>query len=105
MKMIAAGAIGVAQFVWTVARVGPATLAAQVSQLGLMVPLVLALAGVRFVMQAAGWRLAIRESVRPSLLHALRAVIAGEAAGFRSRPKYKRKRGLTPVPVRGSDPN
>src|SRR5687767_4433 len=79
---IIAGAIGVALFVWTVARVGAATLAAQVSQLGLMVPLVLALAGVRFVMQAAGWRLAIRESVRPSLLHALRAVIAGEAAGY-----------------------
>jgi hypothetical protein len=82
MKAIGAGAVGVALFVWTLARVGPATLAAQVSQLGVMVPLVLALAGVRFVMQAAGWRLAIKPSVRPTLVHALRAVIAGEAAGY-----------------------
>lgn len=80
--MFGAGAIGVALFVWTVARAGPATLAAQISQLGVMMPLVLAFAGVRFAMQAAGWRLAMRESVRPSFLHALRAVIAGEAAGY-----------------------
>ena len=82
MKMVAAAAIGVALFVWTIARVGLATLAAHVNQLGMMVPLVLALAGVRFVMQAAGWRLAMGASARPSLPEAVRAVIAGEAAGY-----------------------
>jgi hypothetical protein len=81
MRMFAA-AIGVALFVWTIASVGLATLVTQISQLGVMVPLLLALAAVRFVMQAAGWRLAIAASVRPTLLHALRAVIAGEAAGY-----------------------
>jgi hypothetical protein len=77
-----AAAIGVALFAWTVASVGLATLAAQINQLGVMVPLMLALAGVRFVMQAAGWRLAMAARARPSLLQAVRAVIAGEAAGY-----------------------
>jgi hypothetical protein len=34
------------------------------------------------VLQASGWRLAIEASSRPGLLHAIRAVIAGEAAGY-----------------------
>jgi hypothetical protein len=82
MKMFAAAAIGIALFVWTVARVGLATLATQINQLGIMVPMVIALAAVRFILQAAGWRIAMGSSTRPSLLQALRAVIAGEAAGY-----------------------
>jgi hypothetical protein len=82
MKMFAAAALGVALFAWTVASVGLATLASQVNELGVLVPLVMTLAAVRFVLQAAGWRLAMGSSPRPGLLHALRAVIAGEAAGY-----------------------
>lgn len=81
MKMVAA-AIGVALFAWTVASVGLATLGAQIDQLGLLVPLMLALAGVRFAMQAAGWRFAMPVEARPGLVRAVRAVIAGEAAGY-----------------------
>jgi type IV secretory pathway TrbD component len=82
MKMFAAAAIGVALFVWTIASVGIATLAVQINQLGIMLPLVMALAAVRFVLQAAGWRIAMGSTSRPSLVQAVRAVIAGEAAGY-----------------------
>jgi hypothetical protein len=82
MKMFGAAAIGVALFVWTIGNVGIATLAVQINQLGIMVPLVMALAAIRFVLQAAGWRLAMGSVSRPSLLQAVRAVIAGEAAGY-----------------------
>jgi hypothetical protein len=82
LKMIAAAAIGVALFVWTIASVGIATLAAQISQLGIMVPLMMALAAIRFVLQAGGWRIAMGSASRPNLLQAVRAVIAGEAAGY-----------------------
>src|SRR5688572_32217955 len=81
MKMFMA-AIGVALFVWTIASVGLATLAVQINQLGIMLPLVMALAAVRFVLQAAGWRIAMGSTSRPSLLQAVNAVIAGEAAGY-----------------------
>lgn len=90
LKMFVAAAIGVALFVWTIASVGIATLAIQINQLGIMLPLVMALAAVRFVLQAAGWRIAMRafsgpvpSAVEgPSLLQAVRVVIAGEAAGY-----------------------
>src|SRR5688572_18213792 len=90
MKMFVAAAIGVALFVWTIASVGLATLAVQINQLGIMLPLVMALAAVRFVLQAAGWRIAMRSFSAsapsaidgPTLLQAVRAVIAGEAAGY-----------------------
>jgi hypothetical protein len=82
MKMFIAAAIGVALFVWTIASVGVATLAVQINQLGIMLPLVMALAAVRFVLQAAGWRIAMGSTSRPSLPQAVRAVIAGEAAGY-----------------------
>lgn len=81
MKMFAA-ALGVALFAWTIASVGLTTLASQINQLGIIVPLVMALAAVRFALQAAGWRLAMRSSQRPGMLQAFRAVIAGEAAGY-----------------------
>ncbi len=82
MKLFAAAALGVGLFIWTIASVGVGTLVAQVSQLGVMLPLVMLLAAVRFALQAAGWRLAMGSSPRPSLLQAIRAVIAGEAAGY-----------------------
>ena len=81
MKMLAA-AFGVVLFAWTVASVGLSTLASHINQLGMMVPLVMALAAVRFALQAAGWRLAMGSSRRPSMVQAFRAVVAGEAAGY-----------------------
>lgn len=81
-KMFVAATIGVVLFVWTIASVGIAPLAAQINQLGIVVPLVMALAAIRFVLQAAGWRMAMGSASRPTLVQAVRAVIAGEAAGY-----------------------
>ena len=82
MKLVAAATLGVALFIWTLAHVGLAQLVAQATHLGPVVPVMVALAAVRFALQAAGWRLAMPNATRPPLLHAIRAVIAGEAAGY-----------------------
>jgi len=82
MKFLAAATLGIALFVWTTASVGVSTLVVQVNQLGGMLPLMLGLAALRFALQAAGWRIAMGPANRPSLLQAMRAVIAGEAAGY-----------------------
>ena len=54
----------------------------QLAELGFLLPLVLALASVRFLFQALGWRLAIPAGERPQLSEAFHAVVAGEAAGY-----------------------
>jgi hypothetical protein len=82
MKLILTAALGIALLVWTVASVGITQLMSQFDMLGLILPLALALAAFRFALQAAGWRLAMLEHYRPSLLDAVLAVIAGEAAGY-----------------------
>ena len=78
---LAAGA-GVAVLVWTIASVGPDKLLQQARGLGAVLPLVLLLAGARFALQAAGWRLAMDERQRPGGAEAFAAVVAGEAAGY-----------------------
>jgi len=82
IRMMAAAALGAALFVWTVASVGMATLASQINQLGIMLPLVLTLAAVRFALQAAGWRIAMGSSPRPTMAQTLRAVGGGAGAGY-----------------------
>jgi Lysylphosphatidylglycerol synthase TM region len=77
-----AAAAGVALFAWTIWSVGPHELLAQLRALTPVLPLILILAGVRFVLQAAGWRLAMPESQRPRWHEAFAAVVAGEAAGY-----------------------
>lgn len=77
-----AAAAGVAVLVWTIGSVGPDTLLRQARGLGGVLPLVLVLAGARFAMQAAGWRLAMDERQRPGGAEAFAAVVAGEAAGY-----------------------
>ena len=73
---------GIALFGWTVVSVGPHELVAQLRALAPVLPLLLALAGVRFLLQAAGWRLAIAPDQRPSWTDMFAAVVAGEAAGY-----------------------
>ena len=77
-----AAVAGVALFAWTIWSVGPRELVAQLRALAPVLPLILVLAGVRFVFQAAGWRLAMSPSQRPPWHEALAAVVAGEAAGY-----------------------
>src|SRR2546425_11425577 len=73
---------GVGLFAWTIWSVGAHELVAQLRALAPVLPLILILAGVRFWFQAAGWRLAMSPSQRPSWHEAFAAVVAGEAAGY-----------------------
>jgi len=77
-----AAALGIALFAWTVHSVGLAELLTQMRSLAPVLPLILALAGVRFLCQAGGWRLAMPAAERPSLKTVFWAVVAGEAAGY-----------------------
>ena len=80
--MTAAAALGIGLFGWTVASVGARELASQLNALAPVLPLILALAAVRFLCQAAGWRLAMAPEQRPLWREAFTAVVAGEAAGY-----------------------
>jgi hypothetical protein len=77
-----AAAAGVALFAWTVWSTGPRVLAAQLQALAPVIAVILLLAGLRFWLQAAGWRLAMPASQRPTWRELFSAVVAGEAAGY-----------------------
>ena len=78
----AAAVAGVALFAWTVYSVGPTVLVAQLRMLAPALSFILVLAGARFLLQAAGWRLAMPADRRPTLVETFAAVVAGEAAGY-----------------------
>lgn len=77
-----AGGAGAALLVGLILHTGPARLAELLHTLGPVLPLLLALTGVRYVLQAAGWRLAIAPADRPSWALFVNAVVAGEALGY-----------------------
>ena len=74
--------IGIVLLVWTVASVGVAQLIGQLHLLGVILPFAIALAALRFALQAAGWLIVMPRDRRPGLVEATLAVIAGEAAGY-----------------------
>jgi hypothetical protein len=65
-----------------IAHSGPARLAGQLRALGPLLPVLLVLTGLRYLLQAAGWRLAIAPADRPGLIAFVNAVVAGEALGY-----------------------
>lgn len=67
---------------WSVRTTGIDGLVDQLTTVGSLLPFVLVLAGVRFLCQAAGWRLAMPRDDRPSISDAFNAVVAGEGAGY-----------------------
>src|SRR5262245_55090287 len=77
-----AAVLGIALFGWTVYAAGPRVLLAQMSALAAVLPLIMLLAAVRFMLQAAGWRLAMRTASPPPWREVFGAVVAGEAAGY-----------------------
>jgi hypothetical protein len=77
-----AAVAGVGMLVWTVVSVGPRALMQQGRALGIVLPMTLGLAALRFLSQAAGWRLALPADQRPTWGEAFAAVVAGEAAGY-----------------------
>ena len=67
---------------WSIRSTGIEGLVDELTAIGALLPVVLVCAGVRFICQAAGWRLAMPEADRPPLAEAFNAVVAGEGAGY-----------------------
>lgn len=78
----AGAALGLGLLGWLVMRTGPAVLARHLMLLGPIFPLVLALSGTRYLLQASAWRLAMPHSSRPGFGLAARAILASEAVGY-----------------------
>lgn len=73
---------GAALLAWLLARVGMARLVELWAAARPLLPPMIALTGLRYGLQAAGWRLALPASERPRWRPALAGVVAGEAAGY-----------------------
>jgi hypothetical protein len=72
---------GLLVFVWAVMRVGVAEIAADVSQVGWGLLLIIAFGGLRFLLRAVAWRLCLDPPHRLRLSDAFAAVICGDAIG------------------------
>jgi uncharacterized protein (TIRG00374 family) len=77
-----AGAAGLALLVYLVAELGPSRIAAQLQGLGSILPLVLLITAAKYPLQAAGWRLVLAPSDRPSWGSSIAATITGDALGY-----------------------
>ena len=82
LYLVLAAVAGVALLAWTIYSVGPSVLVQQLEALAPVLPLLLGLAALRFLLQAAGWRLALATANRPPWGEMFKAVVAGEAAGY-----------------------
>ena len=78
----AAALAGAGLLAWLIARVGPARLFELWDTVRPILPILAALTGLRYVLQAAGWRLATRATERPGWGPTLAGVVAGEGAGY-----------------------
>lgn len=82
LYLVLAAVAGVALLAWTIYSVGLRVLVQQLEALAPVLPLLLGLAAFRFLLQAAGWRLALAAANRPPWGEMFKAVVAGEAAGY-----------------------
>ena len=81
-QMPTAALAGIALFAYTVWSVGPHQLGSQMRAAWSVLPIILALAGLRYLLQAAGWRAAMPKDSRPHWRDVFAGVVAGEAAGY-----------------------
>lgn len=72
---------GTTLLIWLILRAGPTRLVGELRALGPVFPLIVIVTGVRYLLQAAGWRLAMKVARRPGWLEAIGGVVAGEAVG------------------------
>lgn len=73
---------GTGLLAWLVASIGPKHLVELWVAVRPILPLLIVLTGLRYGLQAAGWRLATRAVERPGWAPTLAGVVAGEAAGY-----------------------
>jgi len=77
-----AGAAGAGLLVYLIADIGAASIATQVAGLGTVLPAVLVITGLKYPLQAAGWRLALPPGARPPWAESISATITGDALGY-----------------------
>ena len=93
LVQIAAALVGALLFAYAIRSVGWTSVVDGINRVGWgMVP-ILALAGLRFVIRAAAWRLCIPSHVRPSLRQTFTAYLSGDAVG-----------NVTPLGLLASEP-
>jgi hypothetical protein len=90
---IAAAAVGVLLFTYSVRSVGWVNVVDGIHRVGWGLLPILALAGLRFVLRAAAWRLCMPPHARLSLGHAFAAFLSGDAVG-----------NVTPLGLLASEP-
>jgi hypothetical protein len=73
---------GVVLLAALVLRLGPSTIAWQLSRLAPILPVVLALGALKYTLQTIGWRLVLHPTQRPRWPDAIRATVAGDAVGY-----------------------
>ena len=77
-----AGAAGLGLLVYLVAELGPSRIVAQLQGLGSIVPLILFISAAKYPLQAAGWRLVLAPSDRPSWGISIAATLTGDSLGY-----------------------
>lgn len=84
-RLTAAGVLitgaGAALFVWLIARVGPDQILVGLREVGWGLLLIIALAGLRFLLRAAAWSRSVEPPHHLPIRDAFAAVIAGDALG------------------------
>jgi hypothetical protein len=78
---IAAALVGGLLFAYQIRRVGWSNVVDGIDRVGWGMIAILALAGLRFIIRAAAWRLCVPPHVRPSLRQAFTAYLSGDAVG------------------------
>jgi hypothetical protein len=76
------GAVGLGLLVFLVLRIGPTAIAGHLRGLAAILPGVLLLTGLKYPLQAAGWRLALPPDRRPPWAESIGATITGDALGY-----------------------
>jgi len=80
--LAAGGLAGLVLLVYLVVDLGPARIAAQLTGMGRVLPLVLLITGLKYPLQTAGWRLALPPERRPPWRESIGATISGDALGY-----------------------
>jgi hypothetical protein len=93
LAAVIAGAAGLALFGYAVRSVGVAEIASGVRRIGWGLAVILALAGVRFLIRAECWRRCMAPDMRLGIGRAWRAFLAGDAVG-----------SITPLGLLASEP-
>lgn len=76
------GVAGVGLLAYLVLRIGPAVIAVHLRGLAAILPGVLLLTGLKYPLQAAGWRLALPPERRPPWGESISATITGDTLGY-----------------------